>query len=1172
MKVWIRNLVLIVAVVSASGLHARGTDTVSTIGRGICTLSDGVYSTCGAYTLVGDPGLSDYTLKFKARSPQGCGQVQIWAGVRTANRFDRYVVGIKGGLQDDLYLMRTGYMGMDEFMGVRPLGFHPVPGEWYDVKVEVCGDRIRVFLNGEDIPRMDITDKHASLAPCGAAAIGGGWLPAEYKDVSVTPLDSNALSKVAVAEKSFLSSAADKEKLRTVQREAYAPVKVTTLRPGRNEINLDGNWLFMPGYQISDACTAASPSVSDGNWHVMNVPDFWNPIRIWLHGETMSSPTGPQAKGVSDTYYQRETERCENYTFDYRKTSYAWYRQWVELPHDIKGRKMVLAFDAVSKSADVYVNGHLVGTHLGMFSDFEMDVTPFMKPGKNLITVGVARNLNGEAGSGNAAMENYYASVRKEAEDNKNDVTANAKQISDVPHGFYQDHPAGIWQPVKLVVTNPVKIEDVIIHPSLTGADFDVNVSGNIGKGYRVELTVTDVADGSKLYDGILGTTQGTNLKSGISELTPKLWSPEHPNLYDFKFALLDKKGRELDSKTITSGFRTFESRDGFLWLNGRKYWLKGGNHIPFALCPNDSALAKKFMAIMREGNINSTRTHTTPWNELWVSEADRSGIAISFEGTWPWLMIHSTPIPEQADLDLWREEWLQVMKKYRNHPSVVFWTVNNEMKFYDLDADDERAKQKFSIVSDVVKLMREVDPTRPVCFDSNYLHKKATKRFGKDFVSTMDDGDIDDQHAYYNWYDFSLFRFFNGEFQRDFKSEGRPLISQEMSTGYPNNETGHPTRSYQLIHQNPFTLIGYDAYDWSDPNIFLKVQGFITGELAEALRRSNPEASGIMHFAYMTWLRQCYDAENIAPYPAWYAMQRAMQPVLVSAELWGRHFYAGSKISPRIYVVNDDVDGKNLHNLTLRWSIEDRDGKTMAAGSESMKDVPYYDRTYIAPTIKIPDDLPESRMDGCLHLVLTDGSGSAISENRYEITIASPEWIGEYATDGVKVIDGVKDFKPEYAQELRAYHDEGGKMLLLNCPELAKAVFPEYITGWQVPTEGDIVVMERPEADVFDGLDVLDLRYFNNNKREIPTACHSILHVKRNEHIEELASQMKIHAYLDDKNLEDRVQRIEAMRGLTLMAVDGHTFVSTMATDKASTDPVAGKLLANLVNKLNRR
>ena len=93
------------------------------------------------------------------------------------------------------------------------------------------------------------------------------------------------------------------------------------------------------------------------------------------------------------------------------------------------------------------------------------------------------------------------------------------------------------------------------------------------------------------------------------------------------------------------------------------------------------------------------------------------------------------------------------------------------------------------------------------------------------------------------------MFRFFNGEFQQKFKTPGRPLISQEMSTGYPNAETGHPTRSYQLIHQNPFSLIGYEAYDWADPASFLKVQSFITGELAEALRRTNDQASGIMHF-----------------------------------------------------------------------------------------------------------------------------------------------------------------------------------------------------------------------------------------------------------------------------------------------------------------------------------
>ena len=86
------------------------------------------------------------------------------------------------------------------------------------------------------------------------------------------------------------------------------------------------------------------------------------------------------------------------------------------------------------------------------------------------------------------------------------------------------------------------------------------------------------------------------------------------------------------------------------------------------------------------------------------------------------------------------------------------------------------------------------------------------------------------------------------------------------------------------------FGLIGYESYDWADPASFLKVQAFITGELAETLRRSNDQASGIMHFALMTWFRQTYDYQNIEPYPTYYALKRALQPVLVSAELWGRN------------------------------------------------------------------------------------------------------------------------------------------------------------------------------------------------------------------------------------------------------------------------------------------
>ena len=135
-----------------------------------------------------------------------------------------------------------------------------------------------------------------------------------------------------------------------------------------------------------------------------------------------------------------------------------------------------------------------------------------------------------------------------------------------------------------------------------------------------------------------------------------------------------------------------------------------------------------------------------------------------------------------------------------------------------------------------------------------------------------------------------------------------------------------------------------------------------------------------------------------------------------------------------------------------------------------------------------------------------------------------------------------------------------------------AQKVYPEYITGWIIPTEGDIVVMERNDAPVFDGIGALELRYFNNNKREIPLACTATLKAIRHENVKELAAQMKIHAYIDGGKPEERIARIESMRGLTLLQIadnKGKSLVSTLCTEKATTDPIAGKLLVNMVNEL---
>lgn len=1191
-------------------------ESLKITGRGESFIKNGVFYSVGSYASFGDVSWKDYSISFKARAPYDVDQVQIWAGFRAGNRYDRYVIGLKGGLQDDVYLMRMGYMGTDEFLGVRPLKFHPIPGEWYDIRVDVCGNRIRVFVGDEELPYIDVTDKNASMSPCGYVTLGGGWLPTEFDDLSIRLLPSNYLENIEKEEFVNVMSESDKEDKRMSERSLYRPLKMSSLSGSRTEFSLNGDWLFMPDYQMNDKERAISINEGDSNWHVMSVPNFWSPIRIWLHGETMPSPNGPQPKGVSDTYYQEETLRCENYTFDYRRTQGAWYRQWLELPENVIGKNMTLTFDAISKIADVYINGKLAGSHIGMFGEIRIDATDYLKPGKNLIAVKVTRNINNDiSSSGSDAIDYFYSSVR-ESEKEGGNVTIRKDLLNNLAHGFYGDNPAGIWQPVKLTITSPLKVEDVFIKTGLDNVSFDVTVSNRSNRKARFDL-YTDIIDketGSVLYSGL--SIEKISLSPGdeklvsyaIDNLHPRLWSPQHPNLYDFKFRLVASKNMELDCFTEVSGFRTFEVKDGFFYLNGNRYWLRGGNHTPFAIRPNDVNLANTFMQLMKQGNIDVTRTHTSPWNKLWISAADRNGIGVSHEGTWTWLMIHSTPIPDLKTIELWKDEYLSLIKKYRNHPSILFWTINNEMKFYDNDNDKERAKKKMVIISDVIKEIRKIDPTRPVCFDSNYQSKGKKEKFGEAFMDSIDDGDIDDMHGYFNWYNYSIFNFFNGEFQNRYKMPDKPLISQEMATGYPNNETGHPTRSYQLMHLNPMSLIGYDCYDFSNPEYFKDTQAFITGELAEALRRSNDKASGFMHFALLTWFRQVYDYHNIEPYPTYYALKRALQPVLVSAELWGRHFYSGTNIPTRIYVVNDKEDGTVLSPSILRWELRDDRGAIISSGMEDIPSVDHYGRIYIEPNIRIPLSLSSDRVNAKLLLKLTE-NGLVVSENEYKLTLANKCWtdleclngnkISLLDSDGISsvfdylginynlcinikemiksqpnicIISGFNNYTESDISMLRDYQRNGGRLFILNSNSLSRAMYPEYIRDFSTPVGGDIAFMECSDHYVFEGIDVLDLRYFNNNKREIPSVCHTRFKLNRDLNVTELASQMNIHGYVSEQEPYDRIKMTEKIKGSVLFEISdgkGRTVVSSLSMDKADTDPIAGKLLVNILKYL---
>ena len=1201
--------------------RSQGLPIAGRIGRGECKLEGGVLTTKDVYACYGDTSWRNVEFSFRGKGVDS-GDVHICAGFRAGNRDDRYVLGLKGGSFNALYLERLGYMGTDDYLALRPLAFAVRPGEWYRFRVAVAGDRIRIFLNDEVLPRVDVRDPNAALCPNGQITLGGSYLETSYTGLEAHEINQNALAGPArewtppagsPGESPGESAIpATKERQRQAERAAYRPVELPALTGARTVLSLDGSWLFCPGYALRRPAEAIDLSRDDRWWHVLHVPDFWNPSRVWLHGEKYKS----ESKGASDRYYQQEIDRCAGYSFDYTRTEVGWYRQWIELPSSVQGKQMVLSFDAVSKVAEVWVNGQKAGSHIGMFGDFSLDVSAFLHPGKNLVTVKVLRT---------------YVNDIKDA-DKVTDVAVTVevtqRMIKDLAHGFFVDDPAGIWQPVKLTITDPLHIGDVFIKPGLTGASFDVTVrnDGAIERTFSLRTAIGGLdtvgaagepgaaKPGGTLYEGV--SAREVRLKAGeervlsyaVDGLRPRLWSPEEPNLYNFGFVIV--AGGVVDSLTIASGFRTFEAKNGFFYLNGRRYWLRGANQTAMPLGPNDARLARRFCGLMHAAHINATRTHTVPFTQTWLEAADRGGLGVSYEGTWPWLMIQGT-MPDSALIALWRVEWLDLLKKYRNHPSLLLWTVNNEMKFYDNDPDIERARLKMQIISAVVRQMRKIDPTRPVVFDSNYRRNK--KKFGAEFLATIDDGDVDDIHMYPNWYDNSIFDQFKGEFQAKYKNEGRPLISQEMSTGYSNNETGHPVRFYTFVHQTAQALVGKYAYDYSDPAYFLRTHAFITRELAEAFRRTDEQATGILHFAGITWFRYVYSADSIQPYPVYYAMQQALQPLLVSAELWGRHFYGGSRLPVRVCIVNDQDDTVLDRPAMLHWALQGASGVVLASGTTPVDTVGYFGRRWLSPEIDIP--AIAGREDAKLVLRLMRGE-RVLSANDYSIVLASRSWVA-HKTPAIRLVDhsgwlsgwldtlGVKytrygtvdsalaagasagagaganavplvlaglnpgNVSLDELGKIKTMVRGGGKVLWLNPGMLATVVYPEYVKG-VLESRGEIMDMDIPESAVFDGLEPLDLRYFNNNRSESPAVCAGAFAITRGAGLSAPASFTRVHGYLSG-DMGQRVTAVEKLRGFPILRIGdkGVLFLSQVLLDKAVTDPVAGRLFTNMLTSL---
>jgi beta-galactosidase len=1138
----------------------------------------------------------DCEFSFAARGPQETSQVQIWAGIKCRDRDSRYVFALRGGDNDDLYLARYGADGAAKFLGIAPLGFHPIPGDWYKLRAITCGNRILIFLDQETIPRINVTDDEAPWSE-GGVSLGGGWLPVEFRGVTVNSLDANRSSAIdKLGNTIWEAPAIDKSQLRPHQRGAYRPIELPPLNQPRVACSLDGNWLFLPDQELPASVAPQSEDLDDRQWHVMDVPNFWTPTLSWLHDETgfprlqgLSS-----SKGICDKFYEEEFKRLDGYTFDWRATKGGWYRQYLNLPALISNRRFEVCFDAIAKVAEIWVNGVMVGSHIGMFGEVRCDVTHALKPGKNVLAVHVVGHLESHPASNKVVGVAVTVEVTSE-------------MLTSLPHGMYPNDASGIWQPVTLLVTNEVCVQDVYTKPRLNGLDFDVTIlnSANASKDISVSYAITSAADGAELYAAAhvaaknVGSSPET-LHLSTPSLNPRLWSPHEPNLYHLEVTLASGN-TVLDNQRTTFGFRTFRADKGRLLLNGRPFWLRGANHFPNSLRPNDAALAKHFMQLAKAGNVVATRSHTVPFTRRWLEAADEAGMAVSFEGTWPWLMLEGD-LPSEELLAAWKSEFLALIRQHRNHPSLILWTVNNEMKFEILERRNQALlREKWEVLSDMVRSIRQTDPTRPVVCDSSYSRRQAGAEY-ENLIrpSDFDDGDIDDPHRYPGWYEPSFFHYFHGEFGKTAAYPGRPLISQEMATGYPRNDDGHPTRFYLFQHHTPQSLVGSEAYENRDPSIFLRRQSFMTKELAETIRRTNrEECSGVLHFAYISWFKNVWNTSTIEPFVTYHALATALQPVLVSAELFGRHFYAGSKTPIRVCIVNDSEDGRELPAGKLIWQVKSG-AKILATGALMTTVVGYYSNLWSEISLSLPNDLPSPRMNATLTLLL-EVNGNLRSENAYEIVIGTHSWANEGLQRPIAIfssrntlqlddppIDGrrvnaFEDTRPEevvilpnaetvlgdldIAIQLQRFVSSGGRVLLLQPGTKLQTLFPEQIKSFR-NCPGEIATMHIPESPVFDGLEPLDLAWFELGDGRVPRACRGMYQIEfGRDDTSMLAEVVNIHGYL--KTPAD----LAKYSGTPLVRLNigkGKVLASEMMLLEASQDPIAGRLLGNLIKTLS--